>query len=580
MRNSLWAAQVPCRWAIRTVQAVVEEVPEAKHASVGALAKLSEKNSERDMHRVASQFGLTLPIPLSPLKLATGCIQWLKMSAWAAYLLHHNMWHLLCGLDAPDHHKCSEIWTCWWERYRQVDPNHDVFKKGIDLSTTAAVLLHGDGGRSLRKSEIMVISVHSALGFGLQTSNFPSTSDMKLNYGRITWTTRYLLAVLPKFYYSKDDGKKIHVFQDLMLEISRDLASLMDGITDREGRRFHFAVIRVKGDWPFIQKCGLLNRTFMNAAKHQTARKAPKGICHRCCADQPGVPWEDFRHVQRPWKASVNTMDPFDGVPAVLMLGHNREDAPSFFSWDLFHTWHVGLGKVFLGSAIVVLAMGAAFEGAIPERLEKVSNHYLAWCSDQKIRPMVKGFPKDKLSWPQTNTFPSAVWAKGSTTTQVMRWFVHECRAHRRVLVEDRLFLTVAEAAKAIHRFLSGLYRHNVWIPDWEARRLASQGRRFLQLYGEAVRLSFQAGRALFSLVPNLHRLDHIVHDLEEESQTLPLCLSPLIFSTQMDEDFVGRSARISRRVSARKCILRTIQRCLESAYDEYVRQGILILDA
>ena len=571
-------AKVPCALAIRTAKAVTREVPAARETSFGALAKCTEKNSERDTHRLTSKYRLALPIKLSEVELAAGKVHYFKMSSWVDFILEYNLWHLLAGLEAPDHDKCSRIWASFWNNYKDIDPGHEVFQRGIDLSRTAALLLHGDGGRSHRKSEIMVFSAHSALGFGLSTSNWPTTADMKLNYGRSSWTTRYLLAVLPKACYNKDNDTTVAVFQHLLQVLSDDLRTLLDGVKDREGRTFQFAVLKIKGDWPFIQKAGHLGRSFMNAAKHQTSSKPLKGICHLCRADLD-VPWEDLRLKARAWKATVNTADPFTQTPALLTLPHNKSDPASFFSYDLFHAWHIGLGKHFLGSAIVVLAMGKAYEGTIPDRLEALSNRFLSWCSAMKVRPMVKGFTKDKLSWLSTKHFPTGHWVKGGVTTNVMRWLEVECKRIKPLLREDRLFHVTAAAAEAMNFFLSGLYKHNLWIPPAEGTRLASYGRRFLQLYGEAVRLSFESKRALFSLQPNLHRIDHLVSDMEDQAAKNAYCCNPLIWATQMDEDFVGRGARVSRRVSAQKVILRTLQRGLQNCHTEYVNQGILIPD-
>ena len=227
----------------------------------------------------------------------------------------------------------------------------------------------------------------------------------------------------------------------------------------------------------------------------------------------------------------------------------------------------------------MVLAMGEAYAGAIPTRLEAVTNRYLSWCSTMQVRPMVKGFTRDKLSWSTTNHFPSGHWVKGGATTQIMQWLVEECKRLKPLLQKDRLFNVTAAAAVAMNSFLSGLYKHNLWIPSAEGARLASVGRRFLQLYGEAVRLCFESRQALFSLQPNLHRVDHLVTDMEEQAASCEYCCNPLLWATQMDEDFVGRGARVSRCVSAKKVILRTLQRGMENCHAEYVNHGILIPD-
>ena len=565
--------------AIRTANAVTREVPEATGSSLGRLAKCSEKNSERDTHRLTQNVGLTLPIPLSPLKLDCGEISFLKGTDWASFVMRYNLWHNLCGLKKPDHDRCRAIWSQFWDLYKQIDPGHEIYsREGHDFSRTAAVVLHGDEGRTLKKSAIMVVSIHSILGHGMNTCKMKEEYiSMKLNYVQSTWTTRWLLAVLPRALYKEDDGEEIDVLQDLFAAIADDLRVLYeDGVQGRDGNTFYFCPVKIMGDWPFMAKCGCLGRSFMNVAKHKSSSKESKGICHRCKAGLEGFLWEDVLNSKPAWKASINTLDPFTRIPTVLRLPHDTNDPASFFSWDLFHGWHIGLAKNFLASAIVAYATSALFSGGIETRLEIVSNHYKAWCDLKGIKPLIKGFSKDNLSWKTTTCYPNGTWSKGAISTQLMRWFVYELRQTANDAVDCELLTIIREAAENMHQFLSGLYKQECWIASEKALELASFGNKFLRKYGEAVRLCFREKRTLFSLMPNLHRVAHIVDDLETQASSTNFALSPLAYSCQAEEDFVGRPSRISRRVSAKKVVMRTLQRSLQTAYSQYVKAGLL----
>ena len=48
---------------------------------------------------------------------------------------------------------------------------------------------------------------------------------------------------------------------------------------------------------------------------------------------------------------------------------------------------------------------------------------------------------------------------------------------------------------------------------------------------------------------------------LEEKNQGIDLSISPLAYSTQMDEDFVGRISQMSRYVASRTVHRKTIER-------------------
>ena len=202
-------AKVPCTVAIRTARALVEEVPQVATSSVGQLAKFREDHSERDVQKLSKKMRLTLPIPLSDVQVGSEMVPMLRMSDWSKFIFQHNLWHRLCGLDEPDMERCCAIWKQFWGRYEQINPGHEIFQRsGHDLSRTCAVMLHGDEGRSRRKSPVMVVSTHSVLGFGLSTSKRKQKTKylaQKLNYEQPTWTTRFLLSVLPKQYYNEEN---------------------------------------------------------------------------------------------------------------------------------------------------------------------------------------------------------------------------------------------------------------------------------------------------------------------------------------------------------------------------------------
>ena len=65
---SPYLAEASCASVIRTAQAAVEELQSAVPASVEKWAGCALSNSERDVHRVARTQGLTLPVPLTDIK--------------------------------------------------------------------------------------------------------------------------------------------------------------------------------------------------------------------------------------------------------------------------------------------------------------------------------------------------------------------------------------------------------------------------------------------------------------------------------------------------------------------------------
>ena len=312
-------SKVPCAVAIRTARAVVEEVPQAASSSLRALSRCNSNQPERSVQNMTKKFCLAIPIPRTLTKVASRKLPFLKMTDWAKFLMSMNLQHILCGLKEPDPPRCQSLWTEFWNRFQCLRPSHPLFqRRDLDLSRTCALLLHGDEGRSQKKAPILCVSTHSFMGFGLATSRTGERDGflgMKLNYEEPTWTTRFLLGVLPKSLYGdedeaeEDEVENADGVQDLLGAIAADLQDLyINGVVDLRGERHHFIVLNCMGDWPWLVRAGCLSRSFYNGPKAASSKTDPKGICHLCKADMVGYPWEDWRTEEPEWMQSINTL--------------------------------------------------------------------------------------------------------------------------------------------------------------------------------------------------------------------------------------------------------------------------------
>ncbi len=118
-----------------------------------------------------------------------------------------------------------------------------------------------------------------------------------------------------------------------------------------------------------------------------------------------------------------------------------------------------------------------------------------------------------------------------------------------------------AEAVTNINKALSALYHNGVWIKSCEAKQIAIHGLRFLQLYGQLARLAHERKIQKFPLQPKFHYVNHTWIDMLNVAKKSRWVLSPLVFACQMQEDFIGKPSRISRRVSPRSVSHRVLQR-------------------
>ena len=472
---------------------------------------------------------LTLPVKI--IEASIGCFQipLILLSSWLEFLVGYNLWHILSGLQSANEARSSCQWESFWGAYEKICPNHPVFaraRKGeIKLSRCAALLLHGDEGRSKKKQGILILSAHSVLGFGSHASYHGPEKycKQKLNFLGHTLSSRWLLGVLPKTYYDDADGDTI--LQSYLDIFVQDILKVWErGIQGADGKKYHFVIINTMGDWPWLQKAFLLSRSFGNVSKKSTSKLQARGICHICKADMDGYPFEDFGRQPR-WRETCNLPGdwPFIRFPSLMALPHDPTNPTSLIGQDIFHGWHLGAAKQFLASCLVLLS--ETYPGrSIPARFENMSADFFGWCRTHGEKPYIRKLNRDTVGWPSAADFPSASWSKGSTSTCVLRFFLAAC-VQRAMLIESGSLLEEAlAAAKAIYRFLSMLFREDVWISSPKA------------------------------------------------------VLNIMIWNCQIEEDYIGRPSRTSRRVGPGQVIRRTLQRTLQASFAKYVDSGFLVL--
>ena len=575
-------AQAPCADAVRAARAVVQELPAAQGTSIGMLARCRESSAEHDVHRLSAKLSLALPLEIRmiPVTLQEE-IPVLPLSTWARFFMKKNLWFTLSGLDAPDPLRSQAQWSLFWQRYKSVHPQHEVFSKTPEqLANTCAVLLHGDEGRTLKKAQIMIVSAHSALGRG---SNVESTTHKEefakqnLNYAGHTWSSRWLLCAMPKKTYDEERAANFQLVLDALTKDMEDLLS--NGVPATDGTMHYFACIHVLGDAPFLTKAFNFNRSFSNVAKFPTSVQPAKGICPACLAGRDEYPFEDFVSAEPRWRRTVNQEPAYDTPSPLMRLPRDAANPISIAGQDLFHGFHLGIGKTFMASSLALLSY--EFEGRSQDaRFEAMAADFFGWCASNSQHPYIRKLSRETINWMSTSDFPAGSWAKGSTTTCLLRWFVHACRQRSATIAADSILRVCFKAALNINLFLSKLYKQQVWIESRLALEIAAHGFKFLQYYGECAKRSFEEGYALFIYMPNLHRLHHIFFDMRDEARRCSHVFSPLVLSCQVEEDYIGRPSRVSRRVSIRTVMLRVLQRSLEASYGYYVESGWLLLDS
>ena len=188
-------------------------------AGLRELASCSETHSERNTNRLlVGKFKLALPIPISKVpgeEFSEGeGLPMIRLRDWLAVILKINAWHHLCGLNSPDPKREQSIWSAFWEKYRALDPGHEIFQKAregvLKLERCAAMLLHGDEGRGRRRQAFLVVSYHSCLGKGTAAAQRARKANkvkkpylkMATNFAGHTYTTRFLAGAMTRKMYN------------------------------------------------------------------------------------------------------------------------------------------------------------------------------------------------------------------------------------------------------------------------------------------------------------------------------------------------------------------------------------------
>ena len=230
-------------------------------------------------------------------------------------------------------------------------------------------------------------------------------------------------------------------------------------------------------------------------------------------------------------------------------------NAARFFKQDPFHVFRLGIARNFIASSIIMLAMDGYFDSpgdslAVDARLSRAWASFALWCHTQRVTTSgIRSFSKEKLHFGTSRTFP---WAgcKGSDTILILRWIQWFSGLHLPSNPGSHKLMLVVRACASGLAF-QGIHRHGIFLEKSCRTTIITSRKRFLHCYAELARVSLLENRTLYAMVPKAHSFDHIQHNLETIPQESK-AVNPGFYDCSQSEDFVGRVARQSRRVSYR----------------------------
>ena len=535
----------------------------SKHG-VHEWAKLSLDHSERDVHRVINKQKLALPLRIQNVSIRGTLIPWLSPMTWLKYIVERDIWYHFTGLAAPDTRKCEQVWQGYWSRFRTLYPDF-AFPEGFDAGHTMACFVHGDEGRTLKKSPLMIMGLQSVLGHGVRNKRRADSGEeadmFNVNFLGSSLVTRLVTNVLPKQWTENFYTEVAELLVENLLE------ALQTGYTDpMTGTTYKICIVGVKGDWPYLIKSGGLNRHFSKGTKKQGLEWKAAGVCHLCRAGQKHgnlhYPYEEAGFRDPAWLATIPASVPWTSTPPFIrLLPHRTTDPATYFEPDIWHTVHLGIGKSYVASTVILaIATMPRFQGLVlNDKWQAVTRLYTQWCKQNKRTPILSKIGPSTVNYGDA-TGAQGSWNKAEVTTN-MTLFLESLLSE---VTDDPLLRQAFSAAKSLNAFFRNLYAASLFLSAAESSYISSLGQAFIRKYCELADECYRQRKPfLYPLFPKIHSLDHLVLRMQQQGELHGFSCNPIATACQMDEDLVGKVSRISRRVNIRTVVKRCFQRYL-----------------
>ena len=156
-------------------------------------------------------------------------------------------------------------------------------------------------------------------------------------------------------------------------------------------------------------------------------------------------------------------------------------------------------------------------------------------------------------------------WFKGADTTTLTYFLEHR---FAKILSDNpghehaTYIESILACLRASSKIFKILYRASLWLTDGERDAVMDSLRDLLANFKKAAGYSFNVLKLTrFKFQPKYHMLSEVRYELICNRQLGVESLNALAFSCQMDEDFVGRLAQMSRFVSSKAVHRKTVER-------------------
>lgn len=602
----------PCAQIL--VLVLPSEVPATSLSSLGKAAKAelgefgekrAPKNAARSAHSFVARWGLTWKVPLSEFKFIDQnqeevTITYISPVSFVRFLLMHAPELLMGGVIAQN--EGSRHLEDFWRNYRHSHPTHRLFQENHPVrrpANTIPACFHGDEGRGKEKGNTVVMMFEACLGVGtaenirhkrrndqcndcylrdscakrFKTTEgnmtvacdarpVPLSACQAHNTKNNSYLTKFVLSVLPNDFYKFGNALEV-----VLTKICEDFRYLFEEGVSVHNKTWFLGLTGLKGDLKWYEKIANLHRCFNKQCG------AGLQMCHECEAGTPQYPWEDGSH-HPVWGNVLYQSRPWNQTPIIVNIPFEPPGgAPEkILRRDLFHNTKVGLLRDFVASSILLLIFLGYFKDGRPGVsnkidvcLERAHRSFYLFCRTTQSKAGLRSFTPTFLNYKKSTCY-GWINAKGSDVTLLIKWLcvwvgglLNDPLDPEHVPTLRRIYL----GAMCVKTWQNILYSHGCWLHRHCGMVVYQEFHEFLQHYNWLAFICLTKWHFTgYGMKSKFHMIAHAKLDLanlldQTDIQWVP---SPLLFSSEMNEDVVGKLARLSRRADSRLNTKRTLQ--------------------
>ncbi|CAE7509436.1 unnamed protein product, partial [Symbiodinium necroappetens] len=532
------------------------------------LIHVPKGHEEDGVYKAFLTTGMLVNIPHTSLRIGDGVLEkhpTFRPRDFIAELCELEKFSSVVGLPLESATiQLEDFWTHFCNQYDHPIVG-DIKSGAVDPAYLVPLNLHGDGGRTYKKSEIMVLQWQPAIGAGTRMSTrkrkvLPEVNAAEINLKGHSFQTRFLISVLHKRHYSDDPAPLLKLLE----AVSEWFGDLYENGFKINGQLWRFLPLGLKGDLVFHAKATGLERSFLRVRKRapNARSKILAGCCPWCLAGSPGFDFECFDKDAR-WMQSTGSQNPlpWSTKPTILKAIPHSPNEPEFLKPDVFHILNMGVYKEYAASGLCLLL---PFCGgtSMDQNMQLMNQKLRQYLRETKTTLHAQRLTLDLIGAKTPNAYASGSWSKGSDSVVFMKfllWLVENLPVPH----TEKPWKYLRQGAASIGVCMRTLYEESIFMEKSTALQCAEDGYMFLCCYSHLVNHSVHHKRLLFNLVPKLHYWHHVVAELRNSAldDKTSLVFNPTTNCTSMCEDYIGQIARLSRRVSARTVHSRVLRR-------------------